>query len=174
MTSRAHILRPALAALAAMLVALLVPGAAAEAATAACSGRSSGGMVTRLRTFTVEGQPTNKSYKVGTTAVVKVTVTRPGQEDPLGNGIPLNSPVSFPAEDVDVFVGLYLGNFYMYGVGVTDEEGKATIRVKLNPNAPAGNVIGEIGAREFYNRGGCPDIEEEGFVYYPRFFKATK
>lgn len=131
-------------------------------------------MVTRLRTFTVTAQPLKPKYRLGTTAKIEVTVTRPGEEDPFGNGVPLNSPTALPAEGVDVAVGLYRGNFYMYGVGVTDENGKATVSVKLNPVAPPGNVIGEIGARAYYNRGGCPDIEEEGFAYYPQFFKATK
>ena len=131
-------------------------------------------MVTRLRTFTVTAKPVKPSYRLGTTAKIEITVTRPGEEDPLNNGVPLNSPVTLPAEGVDVSVGLYRGNFYMYGVGVTDSEGKATVSVKLNPQAPAGTVIGEVGARKYYNRGGCPDIEEEGFAYYPQFLKATK
>lgn len=174
MSSQTRFLRPALAALAAVLIAVLLPTSPVSAATA-CAGRStSGGMVTRLRTFTITAKPMKPSYRLGTKAMIEVTVTRPGEEDPLGNGVPLNSPVNLPAEEVDVSVGLYAGNFYMYGVGVTDENGKALIPVKLNPNAPAGNVVGEAGAREYYNRGGCPDIEEEGFAYYPRFFKATK
>ena len=174
MTSQARLLRPAIAALAAVLIAVLLPSSPVQAA-AACSGRSaSGGMVTRLRTFTVTAKPLKPKYRLGTTAKIEVTVTRPGEEDPFGNGVPLNSPTALPAEGVDVAVGLYRGNFYMYGVGVTDENGKATVSVKLNPVAPPGNVIGEIGARAYYNRGGCPDIEEEGFAYYPQFFKATK
>ena len=173
MSSQTRLLRPAIAALAAVLIAVLLPTSTVSAATA-CSGRSGNGMVTRLRTFTVTAKPLKPKYRLGTTAKVEVTVTRPGQEDPFGNGVPLNSPVYLPAEGVDVAVGLYRGNFYMYGVGVTDEDGKAIISVKLNPAAPPGNVIGEVGARAYYNRGGCPDIEEEGFAYYPTFFKATK
>lgn len=162
-----------LAPLVAALVASAPLAIPAQAGPVACSGREGGGMVTRFRTFRVEARPLKKSYPLNGTAAIEVTVTRPGEEDPLGNGVPLNSPVSLPAEGVDVSVGLYRGNFYMYGIGVTDADGKALIKVKLNPNAPAGVVTGEAGARRFYNRGGCPDIEEEGFAYYPRFFQAT-
>lgn len=174
MTSRARLFRPATAALAAVFVAVLLPTVTTGAEAAPCGGRSSRGMVTRLITFHVEAKPLKPSYKLGTKAMIEVTVTRPAHEDPLNNGIEFEPPVSLPAEGVDVSVGLYRGNFYMYGVSVTDENGKATIPVKLNPDAPPGNVIGEAGARAYYNRGGCPDIEEEGFAYYPRFFKATK
>lgn len=176
MSIHVQILRPIIAALVAILVAVLLPSTPVRAATAACAGRSASGsmMVTRLRTFTVTAKPLKTRYRLGTKAKIEVTVTRPGEEDPLNNGIPLNSPISLAAEGVEVSVGLYRGNFYMYGVGVTDSEGKAIVPVKLNPLAPAGNVVGEVGARAYYNRGGCPDIEEEGFAYYPRFFKATK
>ncbi|MFP5352438.1 MAG: hypothetical protein ACLGIB_07745 [Actinomycetota bacterium] len=175
MNTDARTPRPALAALAAVLIAMLLPGPSANAATAACAGRSaSGNIVTRFRTFTVTAKPLKPSSRLGTTAKIEVTVTRPGEEDPLNNGIPLNSPVALPAEGVNVSVGLYAGNFYMYGVGITDSDGKAIVPVKLDPRAPAGTVIGEVGARKFYNQGGCPDIEEEGFAYYPKFFKATR
>lgn len=158
----------------AALTVTATPIAPAQAAAGACRARSSGSsMVTRFRTFTVKARPLKTTYPADGTAVVEVTVTRPGEEDPLNNGVPLNSPVSLPAEDVDVSVGLYRGNFYMYGVGITDAEGKALIKIKLNPYAPAGSAIGEAGARKYYNRGGCPDIEEEGFAYYPRFFRTT-
>jgi len=174
MTDRHPVLAALLPAVAAALIAALLQAPSADAAAAACGGRSGFGMVTRLRTFTVMAQPLKKSYRLGTKAKVEVTVTRPGREDPLGNGVEIDSPVSLPAEGVDVSVGLYRGNFYMYGVGVTDEDGKAIVPVKLNPNAPPGNIIGEAGARAYYNRGGCPDIEEEGFAYYPRFFNAKR
>lgn len=163
-----------IAALTAALLAAALPASTARAAQAACSGRSAnGGMVTRLRTFHVVAKPLRKTYRSGSVAKVEVTVTRPAHEDPLGNNIEFEPPTSLAAEGVNVSVGLYRGIFYMYGVGVTDSEGKAILKVKLHPNAPAGNVIGEAGARAYYNRGGCPDIEEEGFAYYPKFFKTT-
>jgi hypothetical protein len=132
-------------------------------------------MATNLYTFTVVAQPQRKTYRVGQKALVDMTVTRPGPNDPTGEGQPIPSPAYFPAEGVDVAVSLYLGEYhYTYGLGVTDAEGKATISVPLPKDAPAGVVRAQAAARAYYNRGGCPDIEEVGYNTYSEFFKATK
>ncbi len=150
------------------LLAALAPATAGAAAAASCGGSAA----TVFRTFYVTAKPHKKNYRLGDVAKVDVTVTRPAHEDPLGAGVTFEPPASVPAADADVSVGLYVGNNYLYGLGVTDSDGKATISIKLNASQ-TGWVLGEVAAREFYNRGGCPDIEEEGYASYPRFFKAT-
>lgn len=175
MSSHVRALRPPIAALAAILIAVLLPSSPARAVTVSCASRpANGDIATRLHTFTVTAEPVKPAYRLGTKAMVEVTVTRPAPEDPLNNGIPLNSPVALAAEGVEVSVGLYRGTLYMYGMGVTDADGKVLIPIKLDPRTPAGNTEAEIAARAYYNRGGCPEAEEEGFASYPRFFKATK
>lgn len=149
------------------LVLALLPAAGATAAPAACGSSAA----TTLRTFHIVAKAQKKTYRLGDLVKVDVKVTRPAHEDPVDAGIALEPPVSMPAEDVNVSVGLYVGDHYLYGIGVTDAEGKDTISIKLS--APqAGWVRADVAARQFYNRGGCPDIEEEGYVSYPRFFKA--
>ena len=104
-----------------------------------------------------------------------MTVTRPGPNDPTGEGQPLPSPVYLPAENVEVAVSLYLGEYhYTYGIGVTDADGMAKVAVPLPKDAPPGPVQAAVGARAYYNRGGCPDIEEVGYNSYEKFFTVVK
>ena len=131
-------------------------------------------MVTYLYSFDVEAKPQKASYPAGSKVKVDFVVTRPGDEDPIGEGTEMPRPVTFPAENVEVNVSIYAGIYYMYGSGVTDSEGKATVTVKLHPAVPAGWARGEVSARAYYNRGGCPDVEEFGSESYPKFFKITR
>lgn len=156
-----------------VLLVGLLPAPPAQARQAACVAGSRSAMVTYLYTFHVEAKPQKASYPAGGTAKIDFVVTRPGSKDPLGEGQEIPRPITFPAEGVEVNVSIYAGYFYMYGRGTTDSEGKATVPVKLNPNAPAGWARGEVSARAYYNRGGCPDVEEFGNQSYPRFFKIT-
>ncbi len=150
------------------LVFALLPAAGASAAPAACGSSAA----TTLRTFHIVAEPHKKTYRLGDVVKVDLKVTRPAHEDPVDAGVEFEPPVSVPAEDVDVSVGLYVGGHYLYGVGVTDANGEETISIKLTASQP-GWVRADIAGRQFYNRGGCPDIEEEGYVSYPKFFKAT-
>lgn len=160
------------------LLAVILPAGSARAAaltntqSAACA--KSGAMVTTLYTFKIEAKPQKKSYTAGKTAKVEMRVTRPGPYDPLGGTTEIPRPTEQPAAGVDVAVSMYAGIYYMYGTGVTDENGEATVSVKLHRNSPAGWVRADTSARAYYNRGGCPDIEEAGFQPFDRFLKITR
>ena len=133
-------------------------------------------MATTLYTFTVDAEPLKKKYAIGEKMKVAMKVQRPGREDPMGEGIPLDSPAYMPAEGVSVSASLYVGQYhYRYGMGVTDANGEATLTIPAFPkNAPAGPVRAAVAARAFYNQGGCPDIEEVGYNAYDPFFITTK
>lgn len=162
--------------IAAALLGGLLPAAPIQAATAACAGVRSSSMATVLYTFKVDAKPLRKTYAIGDKMKVAMKVQRPGRQDPLGEGQPLNSPAYLPAENVEVSVSLYVGEYhYRYGLGVTDANGEAVISVPAFPkSAPAGPVRATAAARAYYNRGGCPDIEEVGYSSYDPFFIATK
>jgi hypothetical protein len=163
--------------MAAALLSGLLPSSPAQAATTACAAATrSGLMATTFYTFTVTAKPVKKVYRVGDRMKVAMTVQRPGPYDPLGEGQPLDSPQYFPAEGVEVSASLYVGEYhYTYGLGVTDAEGKATIVVRPFPkSAPSGPVRAQVAARAFYNRGGCPDIEEVGYNAYDPFLTLIK
>lgn len=162
-------------ALATVVLGGVAPAAPAQAIEAMCSGAAGtrAAMVTYLYTFHVEAKPQKTSYPAGGKAKIDFVVTRPGDEDPIGEGTQIERPATFPAENVEVNVSIYSGIYYMYGRGVTDADGKATVTVKLHPSSPAGWARGEVSARAYYNRGGCPDVEEFGSESYPKFFKVS-
>jgi hypothetical protein len=163
--------------IAAALLGGLLPAAPAQAAVAVCGGgRSAGALATTFYTFTVDAKPMKKSYAIGEKMKVAMKVQRPGREDPVGEGLPIESPQYMAAADVEVSVSLYAGDyFYRYGLGKTDENGEAIITVPAFPKAaPAGPIRAAVAARAYYNRGGCPDIEEAGYNQYEPFFVATK
>lgn len=127
-----------------------------------------------LRTYNLEVKATKRSYKVGDTAKVRVTVTRPAQEDPLGQGIPLSSPESFPAEDVNVGIGLRVGDVFLFGHSVTDADGLAIVKVKIASYAPAGKASADAYAWKTAIDTPCMRVEENGYKPVPNIFTIVR
>jgi hypothetical protein len=127
-----------------------------------------------LKTFRIQVKPTEKSYKVGETAKIEVNVSRPGEEDPLELGVPITSPQYFPAEEVNVGVGLRVGDVFLFGFDITDEEGKAMVPVKIKPYTPGGTATADIFAWKTQANTPCLKVEENGYTQYPNIFKIIK
>lgn len=123
-------------------------------------------MTTSVKSFTVETAWSSKTYARGSKVKVEVTVTRPGPEDPLDNGIPLDSPQHFPVEGASVSVTLLAGFPYPYGLGTTDADGKAIVKVKL-PRSLKGPINSSTHGYLTHNKDGpnCTDVQEENFKY---------
>jgi hypothetical protein len=158
MTSR--IVRSAV--LAVLLVVFLAPSHGATAL--ACGAR------TYVHTFTVTTKWSAKSYRPGQLAVVTVTVTRPGPEDPLGFGVPVAVPVGLPAEGVTVQTSLpdYFPPPWDYDV--TGADGKVKLKIRVPRDATPGRVYTASYASIVYNGNGCPDVEEFGYRHeWPGF-----
>lgn len=119
---------------------------------------------TYLHTFTVETKWEQRSFARGEKARVTVTVTRPGPEDPLENGIPVPSPVGIPAEDVNVQTSLpdYFPPVWDYAT--TNEAGRAKLAIGLPRDAELGPTYASTYAFIIYNGNGCPDFEEYGWL----------
>jgi hypothetical protein len=132
-------------------------------------GRNSLETVT-LRSFHVVVKADRKAYKVGQTAKLTATVTRPAHEDPFGQGVAFNPPASFPAEDVVVGVGLSIGNVYLYGHGTTNARGKAVVKVKIASYTPPGSAAADVFARKTQVRTICASLEEVGYKHEPKLF----
>src|SRR5918999_6069056 len=127
-------------------------------------GRNSLETVT-LRSFHVALKADRKAYKIGQTAKLTATVTRPANEDPFGQGIGFTAPASFPAEDVVVGIGLAVGNVYLYGHGTTNARGKAIVKVKIMPYTPPGSADADVFARKTQVRTICASLEEVGYTH---------
>jgi hypothetical protein len=127
-----------------------------------------------LRSFHVVLKSDRKAYKIGQTAKLTATVTRPANEDPFGQGIGFTAPASFPAEDVIVGIGLAVGNVYLYGHGTTNANGKAIVKVKIMPYTPAGSADADVFARKTQVRTICASLEEVGYTREPKLFNVLR
>ena len=157
------------AVLALMLGATIAPASAAPVAVLDSSSSPCANMYFYVYSLTVKAEPQKKVYQRGDTIKLNFTVTRPGPEDPGGNGVvlPEGSP-STPAQDVEVHASFWSGNFYKYGKAVTDADGKAVVKIKTDTKMPAGVLDVDVSGHVYYNRGGCPDGEEVGYNSYPK------
>lgn len=160
-------IRTAGVALATALVA--VPLSVAPSPAAGCAMET-----VSLKTFHLEVSSKKKVYKVGDTATVKVNVTRPAEEDPLGNGIPIERPTTEPAEGINVGIGLRVGDVFLFGHSITDANGDAAVKVKLEPWTPPGNAIADAFAWNIVQDTPCLRIEENGYRQSPSIFKVVK
>ncbi len=130
--------------------------------------------IVQLRTLHVVAKIPKKVYKVGETALFKLTVTRPAHEDPLGQGVPIDPPTTQPAEGISIGVGLIVDDVYLWGLGITDQGGKATIRIKLKSYTPAGMAQARAFGKKNLVDTPCLVIDEIGFLPMPNAFEVTK
>lgn len=141
-----------------LAVALLV----ATLGTASAAPHLCGPQV--VESFTVETEWSKKAYRQGETAKVRVTVTRPGPEDPANQGIPMpDTGQSTPAEEVELSTAMHGVFPPVAGYGTTDANGEATLRFKI-PEGLSGPWDTFTSAKKYYATGGadCTDVEERG------------
>jgi hypothetical protein len=164
------------------LLALLQP-AASTAATSQipCRGvarealQEKGNLETaQLQTFYIEAKPLKKSYTIGETVKMAVTITRPAKEDPLYNDIPMDTPLSEPAADVNVGVGLTLDDVFLAGFAITKADGKTVVPVKLPKYAVPAKAYVSIYAYKTDADTPCVRVDENGFRQYPDMLTVKK
>ena len=165
------------------IFAALLPGAGvAQAAEQrlACSGRAvkvmRGSMEqVQLKTLKLEASPAKSAYKIGEVAKFNALVTRPADEDPLGQGIPMDRPYVTPAEGISIGVGLlFNGNVFLPGFGVTDENGKVTLKVKIMDYVKPGTVHASFFAWKTMADLPCARIDETGYLPIPDIITIKK
>ncbi len=173
-----------LAAAASMLASLLSAGPTQAAVTAPvpCGASQVRSMLrdgsnfetVALRTFHLVMESEKKTYEIGETAVIHATVTRPAHEDPFQLGVTFEPPESFPAEEVNVGVGVRVGDVFLFGFAVTDENGKADIKVKIQPYTTPGKAIIDGFSWKRQLETPCLTVEENGYTFAPGLFKVTR
>jgi hypothetical protein len=137
------------------------------------SARSGSNETVALRTLHIEAKVPKKVYKVGEIIKMPVEVTRPAKEDPLGQGIPMDRPYVMPAEGVNLGVGLVIGDVFLPGFGVTDEEGKVTVQIRVEKWVKPAVANASFYSWKTQVESVCARVEEFGFRPYPSFFKVT-
>jgi hypothetical protein len=136
---------------------------------------SSGAETVSLLTFNLDASKVKPVYKIGETVNLDVTVTRPAKEDPLGNGVPMDRPYIEPAEGVIVGVGLHIGRVFLPGAAITDAQGVAHIKIKIESYAPAGQWADtSMYAWRVIQDTTCASIQEYGYTSAPRMFKTAR
>lgn len=156
----------------ALVATMVLVSLPASAAPARC-GASARALV-YLYTFHIEAEPGQKSYRRGEKVVAKITVTRPNDTDPTGNGQPMPPMDPEPAADVNIGMALFIGNSYSWDIGVTDQDGKATLRIPIPKDSDTGWATAYASAEKtHYTNNGCPDVKEVGYAEFQRFVKVT-
>jgi hypothetical protein len=158
-------------------LAMLAPSALAGNSGTSCSGKN-GDVTFPVRSFHVDWKWDKKSYKIGQTAKLSVTVTRPSEKDPVtdeGQPMPAESPVSEPAEGVTVGVGLYIGDVFLSGGGITDADGKLVAPVKIQSYTKPGTADQTIYAfKRYLTETRCVYVQEFGYVKESKVFKVVR
>ena len=150
------------------MVAGLVAAPAAPASGEPCASEL------YFRTLHVEAVPSKRKVTRGERFTVAITVTRPAHEDPLGQGIRFEPPMSLPAADIPIWISIWVGDWtYFWDVGITDENGEATLHLKVPRDSEYGWAFATA-AGEKYQTNICPEIIEEGYSYYTDFVKVVR
>ncbi len=137
------------------------------------SSRSGGMEQVTLRTFNLDVTPP-KVAEIGTTVTVKVVVTRPAKEDPAGQGIPMERPFVEPAADVIVGVGLSVGNVFLPGAAMSNEQGIAKVKIIMQDYAPADKSVDmSVYAWKILQQTPCLTVQEDGYKVMPDAFRTT-
>lgn len=163
-----------LAATAAITGLALLPGAASPA-LADC-----GAETIYARMYHVEVDDLKPTYRIGEKVTFNITLTTPAHEDPVGLGQPLDPPASQPAQDVQVYVAMFVGpagrESFLYGVGNSGSEGKASLSVKLKKYVRPGPAHVRVYAEKYIaqNVASCFSIVFFGDKQMPNAFRVTE
>jgi hypothetical protein len=143
------------------LVAGLLAIAPAAEAKVACA--SSNLEFVYLTTFKIEVKmPKSTPYSPGDKVPFPTTVTRPAEEDPLGQGIPTPRPFVEPAPDVPVVIVAFADDVLLIDYKLTDANGKVNLALKLPKYMPEGPVAARIYAQKLLADSNCMTIYEVG------------
>ena len=151
-------------------------GASAATAPAPCgaAGRNarqdSAFEIVKLHTLHVEMKARKPVYKRGQVALIDMKVSRPAKQDPAGLGQDIDPPRSEPASDVDVGIGAFPGDVYLYGTGVTDDKGQTTIKIEIPSYTPKGPVPARALAQKEIVNIPCLVIYEYGYTETKKLF----
>lgn len=130
--------------------------------------------IVQLRTFTVVVKPDAKSFRIGGRATVEATVTRPAHQDPLQTGPEFDPPASAPASEVNVGIGIHVGDVFVPGFGITDEDGTAKIAIKLPKYMKPGSAALDGYAWKIDADSPCLTLEEDGYTHMDGAFSVTR
>jgi hypothetical protein len=154
--------------IASALAALAVPASATAASAVPCGQME----YVTLNTLHVNVAPLKRAYHIGEVVPIKVHVSRPSENDPVGLGVAAERPTSQAAEDVNVGVGLSVGRVFLPGYNVTNAKGDTVVKIRLTNYTPKGKMA-QVQAFAYMERANTPClvVEEQGYRALPNAFK---
>lgn len=142
-----------------LLAGMLAMAPAAEAKLACASTNLE---FVYLKTFKLEVKVPKGKFKPGDKVPFPTNVTRPADEDPLGNGIPLPRPHVEAAADVPVVIVAFADDVLLIDYKLTDAKGNVNLALKLPKYMPEGPVSARIYAQKLLRDTNCITIYEVG------------
>ena len=146
------------------LALLLVPSGAplvGASEASACADISA-----PLHNFKVEAKWQKPKAKIGSVAKMDVYVERTAETDPVtGMPYPNGRPMDEPVADVSVGVGLLVDEVFFAAGGVTDAEGKVTVKVKIESYAKPDTGITRVFAKKDHTPPDFPSSSCRVVVY---------
>lgn len=142
------------------LVAAMLAVAPAAQAKVACS--STNLEFVYLTTFKLDVKMPQGTFSPGDKVPFPTTVTRPAEEDPLGQGIGTPRPVVEPAAEVPVVIVAFADDVLLIDYKLTDAQGKVNLALKLPKYMPEGPVSARIYAQKLLQDTNCITIYEVG------------
>lgn len=143
----------------ALVTGLLAIAPAAEAKLACASTNLE---FIYLTTFKLDVKMPKGSFSPGDKVPFPTTVTRPAEEDPLGNGIATPRPHVEPAPDVPVVIVAFADDVLLIDYKLTDANGKVNLALKLPKYMPEGPVSARIYAQKLLHDTNCVTVYEVG------------
>lgn len=116
-----------------------------------------------VKTFKIDAKVRKPIYRIGDTAVFDAKVMRPADEDPAGMGLPTDGIDKRPAEEANIGVGLLVGDVFLPGFSVTNDQGKAVIKIRIEKYVKPGPVDAAFYAWKTQADTPCLRLEESGF-----------
>jgi hypothetical protein len=157
----------------ALVLAASVVALAPTQPAGACSMRDQALDYVTPNTLHVDIKPFDKRYSRGEKVRATILVTRPAEQDPAGLGIDTPRPVTQPATDVNVGIGIVVGAAFVPGYGRTNNNGKVTVGIKLARYVPAGTATVRAYAYKQRANTPCLVVEEQGYRSKPNAFRVT-
>ena len=127
-----------------------------------------------IRDFYIEPSVKKKTYRIGQTVTFPVHVSRPAEEDPIDLGMEMEPGSLGPVEDANVGVGLLVGDVFLPGFAITDANGDAVIKVKIEKYVKPATVDAAFYSWKIVQDTPCLRIEENGFKPVAAMFKITR
>ena len=118
-----------------------------------------------LKTFKLDVKlPQKNPYGPGDKVPFPTTVTRPAEEDPLGQGIPMPRPYVQPAAEVPVVIVAFADDVLLIDYKISNEKGKVNLALKLPKYMPEGPASARVYAQKLVRDTNCVTIYETGEV----------